>query len=79
MTEKELLVAVITHPAGYDVDLFGTIFLRPLEDGRFAVGRYNEEFTKVDNEKVYDDPGRAAEVFIRYRRLRQLYLAHLQV
>ena len=37
MTEKQMIVAIITHPAGYDVDLFSMFCVRPTEDGKFCV------------------------------------------
>lgn len=75
MTEKELLVELVTHPAGYEVDLFVKLSLRPLEDGRFAVDYLDDDGIRRW-EEVFEDPGEAAEFLIKTRNEMQLGFDH---
>ena len=66
MTEAEVLLATVTHPAGFAVTVFAFLWLRPLEDGRYAV-----TFDGIDEieqwEEIFDDPAAAVTYFIAYR------------
>lgn len=71
MTEIELITAVITHPAGYDVDLFATFCVRPVEDGSYCVS-YEGVNLKDSWEKCFTDPVEAAKYFVAKRHELQL-------
>jgi len=71
MTTEELLVAIVTSEAGYEIDLFATLYLRPLEDLTFAVG-HNDDDKSKDWEKCFKDPMEAAKFFEETRKTMQL-------
>ncbi len=63
------LLNLITSEVGYEVDLFGTLYLRPLEDLTFAVGSDDKERGKeYDWEKCFTDPKEAVKFFEDKRR-----------
>lgn len=63
--EIELITKIISHPAGYDVDLFGTFCVRPTDQGVWEVdwvdGNNKPEY------KTFDTAKEAAEYFVRLR------------
>ena len=70
--ERLLIREIIGHPAGFAIELLGDLYIRLLEDGRFAVGRGLDGFGALDIEHTYDDLQRAVAVFVRYRHLLRL-------
>ena len=73
MTEKQMIVAIITHPAGYDVDLFSMFCVRPTEDGKFCVTYQPTGLPDPRNwEKCFDRPDEAVDYFLKMRQQLQL-------
>ena len=71
MTEEELVVAVITHKAGFDLDLFGGMLCaRGTEQGVFCVS-WNTDAASAggpsDQEEEFKDPVEAATFFVQKR------------
>lgn len=67
MTEVELVLAVLTHRAGFDISIFGGMLVaRSTEDGRFCVGS-DFVFPDIVGEQVFTDPLSAAEFFVQKR------------
>lgn len=74
--EIELICMVITHPAGFDLDIAGTLCIRRYEYPVWAVeeevafggnvGKYNV--------KEFDEPRKAASYFVERRHALQLGL-----
>ena len=74
--EVELVFMAITHPAGFDFDIGGTLCIRRYEYPIWAV---EEEVTFGGNVgkyniKEFDDPRKAAEYFVERRHALQLGL-----
>jgi len=65
MTEKELLVQLLQHPAGFTIDLLGLVEVRRLEDGLFAVA-FSEPEGQF-HETLYDEADQAVDLFLHYR------------
>jgi hypothetical protein len=79
--EVDLVLATITHPAGYAVDLFdgwcSLLSIKGLSDGTFEVGEEGTESERdtvgcdwvrpVASETVFQDPRAAAEYFVTRR------------
>ncbi len=64
----DLILAVITNPAGYAVDLFGGwLSCYRLEDGRYSVNGNEGEDPKRVWERLYKDPRRAVRSFLKTR------------
>lgn len=80
MTDEErvevlarLLSAVLATGVGYEIDMYGMLYLRPLEDGTFAVGSEDSCRPKKEHwEKIFKDPFKAARAFEAVRRSRSL-------
>lgn len=75
MTEYDLIVAMLQHPAGFEISLFGGLLgIRVLENGGYLV--YVE--TALTGERIEkaefsaEDVGAAADYFITERQARQL-------
>lgn len=69
MTIREALVTVLTSPEGYCVDLFGSLCIYRLEDGRYGVSCNSKVRHHKILERLFDDPGEAVDYFLE-RRLR---------
>lgn len=65
LEEIAFVISVITHPAGYDLDLFGDFCIRPTDQGVWCVDWADESFT-------FDNPRSAAEHFVRLRFSREI-------
>lgn len=70
MDREELLVELISCGTGYEIDLFGMLYLRPLENGEFAVGC--DDSAEPNWEKCFKDPKEAARLFEQVRKEREL-------
>ena len=76
--EVALVLATVTHPAGFDVDLFGGMLcVRPTDQGVFCVswdlfcvddGRPRKD----SGERCFNDPRRAVALFCRLRQREQI-------
>jgi hypothetical protein len=61
------ITQLLERRIGYEIDLFAMLYVRELENGKFAVG------TEVrEDERLFSDPREAAELFVKKRRERQL-------
>jgi len=58
--EVDFVENVITHYAGYDLDLFGYLCIRPTDQGIWCVDVGNEEI-------VFSSPKEAAVFFVQTR------------
>ena len=71
--EIEFVLKVITHPVGYDLDLFGTMCVRPTDQGVWCVSWEENtkivdgKFTTDEREQCFPTPQEAAEFFVRKR------------
>lgn len=71
--EIDFVVKVITHPAGYDLDLFGSMCVRPTDQGVWCVSW--EENVEIEDckfkveeiEKCFPTAREAAEFFVKKR------------
>lgn len=70
MDEQQILFNMITHPAGFEVGLFGLSLYR-LETGGFAL-YWNRDST----EKVFAKAENAVAAFIKARNQRKLGFDH---
>jgi hypothetical protein len=70
--DKVVEALVIVISAGFQVDVFTLLCVRPLEDGRFAVTYHPE--TNAGPEEVFDDARAAVTRFIELRHERRLGL-----
>lgn len=61
MSTEDLILQLITAEPGYAIELFGTLYLRPLEDLSFAVGYDHHEDKTKDWEKTFKDPREALD------------------
>lgn len=61
MNEREVLLAMMSLPTGYDVGLFGTLELRSTDQGVFCVAG------ELDEEKTFTDPVEAVDYFLGLR------------
>ena len=69
--EHQLLVQVLRHPAGYDVDLFGVLMVRSIEGGWAVTFDPPVEMSEPPWEEVCGDPEAAVTLFLAARhRLR---------
>lgn len=69
MDEVDFVVQVITHPAGFDLDLFAMLCCRPTDQGVYCV-TYNPtgEYNDPDKwEECFEDPVEAARYFVAKR------------
>ncbi len=67
MSEFDIILATITHPAAYAIDLFAMLDICRMEDGRYAV---TEEWQ--NGQWLFDDPRLAVEFFLKKRAELQL-------
>ncbi len=73
MTERDMMVALLKHPAGYDIDLFAMYCVRPTEDGKFCVTYEPTGLPDPRNwEKCFDRPDEAVDYFLAKRQELQL-------
>jgi hypothetical protein len=66
--EVDFVTSVLTHPAGFDLDIFGLLWVRPTDQATFEV----EWEDLVDDKKVtghesFTDPQLAAQCFVQKR------------
>lgn len=71
MTDLELIMAMLTHPAGFTVSLFEALYAYRLEDGRFAVFSAPSTGEKT-GEFISGDVAEAAQYFLTLREALQL-------
>lgn len=71
--EIDLIESIITHPAGYDVDLFGYLYARPTDQGVWCAGT-NREGSESAEERCFDTAREAAEHVVRLRHSLQFGL-----
>lgn len=67
--ERQFILDAITHPAGYDVDLFAMLCVRPTDQGAYCV-TYEPTGFKDDPrnwEKCFEDPREAVDYFLAKR------------
>lgn len=65
--EVEALLTLFELNIGYDVMLFGDLYIRSLEDGRIAVGRYGIEDITPGFEELFDSLILAIDRFVQLR------------
>jgi len=76
--EIEFILKVITHPVGYDLGLFGTMCVRPTDQGAWCVSwedcvyetkpGFTTQFLRVtEKESCFPTPREAAEFFVKKR------------
>ncbi len=72
--EVTALARVLELDIGYDIGMCGTgcLYLRSLEDGRFATG----DHLVKDSEEIFDNPTLAIKRFIELRHQLQLGTDH---
>lgn len=64
-----MIIALIQHPAGYDVDLFAMLCVRPTEDGKFCVTYEPTGRPDPRNwDKCFDRPQEAVDYFLMKRQ-----------
>jgi len=67
--EEQLMAAfavVLTHPAGFGIELFADLWIEHLEDGRFRVSRQKDDNT-VSDEELFDDVREAVSYYLDLR------------
>jgi hypothetical protein len=57
---------VLTHPAGFGIELFADLWIDRLEDGRFRVARYDTA-GKSTHEELFDDVRSAVGYYLDLR------------
>jgi hypothetical protein len=57
---------VLTHPAGFGIELFADLWIDRLEDGRFRVARYDNHM-KMTSEELFDDVRAAISYYLDLR------------
>ena len=75
MTNVDLITKLISMETGYAVEMFGTLAIHRLEDGRYGVYEEPKEDRSINakwSEKLFTDPKLAAEEFERVRINREL-------
>ena len=65
------LAVVLTHPAGFGIELFATLWLDRVEDGRFRIAEYDKDH-KMTSEELFDDVREAIGYYLDLRDQRQL-------
>jgi hypothetical protein len=58
---------VLTHPAGFGIELFVDLWIDRLEDGRFRVARYTDDGQKLTSEELFDDVRSATDYYLDLR------------
>lgn len=61
---------VLTHPAGFGIELFTDLWIDRLEDGRFRVARIKDN--QVGSEEIFDDVRSAVGYYLDLRDELQL-------
>ena len=72
--EEQLMAAfavVLTHPAGFGIELFATLWLDRVEDGRFRIAQYDKDH-KMTSEELFDDVREAVSYYLDLRDQLQL-------
>lgn len=69
--EIDFVVSVLTHPAGYNLGLFGTLGIRSTDQLTWEV-----EWEAIDNNhwKSFDNPVDAATFFVKFRHQHEMGL-----
>jgi hypothetical protein len=57
---------VLTHPAGFGIELFADLWIDRLDDGRFRVARYDNHM-KMTSEELFDDAHAAINYYLDLR------------
>jgi hypothetical protein len=57
---------VLTHPAGFGIELLADLWIDRLEDGRFRVARYSSDM-KMTSEELFDDVHSAVAYYLDLR------------
>jgi hypothetical protein len=57
---------VLTHPAGFGIELFADLWIDRLEDGRFRVARYHGT-GQMASEELFDDVRSAVGYYLDLR------------
>lgn len=74
MSREDLLTELMICGTGYEVDLFGMLYLRPLENGEFEVGR--EDCVGSNNKdnwyRCFKDARKAVQFFEKTRKEQEL-------
>lgn len=76
ISEFDAILAVVTHPAAFEVGLFADLCICKMEDGRYSVARMplivNKKVVERGWERIYVDPRRAVRSYIKERHKMQL-------
>lgn len=73
--EEQLMAAlavVLTHPAGFGVELNADLWIDRLEDGRFRVSRNDLRKNQMISEELFDDVREAVNYYLDLRDQLQL-------
>lgn len=68
--EEHIMAAfavVLTHPAGFGIELFADLWIDRLEDGRFRVARYDTDMKTMTLEELFDDVREAVSYYLDLR------------
>jgi len=65
---------VLTHPAGFGIELFADLWISRLEDGQFRVARHADGL--ITSEELFDDVREAISYYLDLRDDVQLGLDH---
>jgi hypothetical protein len=68
--EEQLMAAfavVLTHQAGFGIELDADLWIDRLEDGRFRVARNDLEETRMTSEELFDDVRQAVSFYLDLR------------
>jgi len=72
--EEQLMAAfavVLTHSAGFGIELFATLWIDRLEDGRFRIAQYDKDH-RMTSEELFDDVREATSYYLDLRDQLQL-------
>lgn len=69
MTEAELIMALLAHPAGFAVSVLGVLFVDRMENGDYRV---SEDQKVMKSEVYFKDVGEAARYFLAQREALKL-------
>jgi hypothetical protein len=58
---------VLTHPAGFGIELFADLWIDRLEDGRFRVARYDVTLKTMLSEELFNDVRDAVNYYLDLR------------
>lgn len=76
--EEHLMAAfavVLTHPAGFGIELMTDLWIDRVEDGRFRIARYDDNM-KMTFEELFDDVREATNYYLDLRDTLQLGMDH---